>query len=131
MFRCQRTIRNSKIFIKRIRFLHLLQSLLHEVNPYVHIYQQASLILKEKPSLQLNIILKSNYDIDKRFNLPISDEKAVLMIENESTNKINHRNIVISRKSTTAEQEADPNFNKLMFINENISHYDSLICYRQ
>ena len=98
---------------------------------FIFTSKQVFFFLKEKPSLQLNIIFKSNYDIDKRFNLPISDEKAVLMIENESTNKINHRNIVISGKSTTAEQEADPNFNKLMFINENISHYDSLICYRQ
>ena len=100
--------------------------MLHEVNPYVHIYQQAGLILREKPSLQINIVLKSNYDIDKRFNLPTSDEIAVLMIENETKNKINHRDIVISRKSLTPEQEVDQNFNKLMFINENIFHYDPL-----
>ena len=106
--------------------LNLLQDMLHEVNPYLHIYQQAGLILREKPSLQINIVLKSNYDIDKRFNLPTSDEIAVLMIENETNNKINHRDIVISRKSLTPEQENDPNFNKLMFINENISHYDPL-----
>ena len=104
--------------------LNLLQDMLHEVNPYVHIYQQAGLVLRA--TLQINIVLKSNYDIDKRFNLPTSDEIAVLMIENETNNKINHRDIVISRKSLTPEQENDPNFNKLMFINENISHYDPL-----
>ena len=78
--------------------LNLIQNMLHDVNPYVDIYTQAGLILREKPSAQLNIILKNNYDLDKRFNLPTSDEIAILMIENPQniTNQVNKRGRIIT-----------------------------------
>ena len=89
--------------------------MLHSVNPCVKIYQRAGFMLRDEPSLQLNIVLKSNYDVDKRFNLPTTDEIAVLMIENDSTNIIKNRDIVLRKKSTTIEEDANnPDFNKLI-----------------
>ena len=62
--------------------LYRLQSLMHRHNPYVHLFKQRALELKEKP--EYNLILKSDATVDRRvYNLPTDSEVAILIPGNE------------------------------------------------
>ncbi|CAF0714504.1 unnamed protein product [Brachionus calyciflorus] len=67
----------------KIDILNGLQQNLIDLNPYVKTYQQLGKRLKDDPSLNLNIVLKKNSSKDKRYNLPTTDEVAVLISNNE------------------------------------------------
>ena len=55
---------------------------MHRHNPYVHLFKQRALELKEKP--EYNLILKSDATVDRRvYNLPTDSEVAILIPGNE------------------------------------------------
>ena len=98
--------------------LNKIQSLLDEFNPYLRIYKQAGELLRQQPSIALNIILKSNKTKDKTLNAPTSNEIAVLMINNDDENHATKRDIIVKQKT---EGPYDT-----VFLNENVSYYDPL-----
>jgi hypothetical protein len=101
-----------------IEILNQIQNLLIQFNPYVKIYKQAGELLREKPSIALNIIIKSNKTKDKTLNAPTSNEIAVLMVNSEEENQSTSRDVVVKLKT---ESQYDT-----VFLNENVSYYDPL-----
>ena len=97
--------------------LNIIQTELNKNNPYVQIYQQAGIKLRENPSMELNIVLKSK-KVDRTFNKPSSDEIAVLMIDDDQAT-ISTRDIIVKKKNASEDYP-------LQFINENTSFYDAL-----
>jgi len=116
----QSTIRTGK-YPQTIlaNILNKFQDYLNRYNPYVHIYQQLGMILRNDPSKELNIVLKANTSNDKTKNTPTSNEIAALIVENNDISQVSKRDIVI--KST---QDSDQNPYK--YINETLSMYDPL-----
>jgi hypothetical protein len=95
--------------------LSIIQNLLHKHNPYVRIFQQLGDKIKNEKVDDISIVLKSNYKKDKRYNLPTSNEIAVLMVNDNDPNKIHHRDIVIQAKDGPLQR-----------INETHRSYDAL-----
>ena len=123
---------NSRIkLFKNINseLLNSLQQILQEHNPYVQIFKQAGLNLKNDPELDFRIKIKSNQQIqDRRYSLPSSDEIAVLMFTNScenNTQKVN-RDIVIYSKENDINDTNNTNKSKLTRINETQCYYDPL-----
>lgn len=59
-----------------------LQQMLHDINPYVNVFQQAANLLKHDQSLDLKLIITDNRTKDpRRYNAPNASEVAIIMVE--------------------------------------------------
>lgn len=115
----QTKIRNDMFPELKKDILEKLQDLLHEHNPYVQIFQQVGKKLQTEPSKQINIVLKNNYDKDKRYNTPSSDEIAVLMVNDfEDSEKVNTRDIIIYPKAGSLKRisELHSSYDPLQYV---------------
>jgi hypothetical protein len=106
------------------RILARIQTILHEINPNVQVFQQLKDLLKTLPAINYNIKLIDNYARDKTYNPPTTNEVACLIINDENNHSTNKRDIVIHNKN-----QVDPNTNQEKFqrINELHAAYDPLV----
>jgi hypothetical protein len=106
---------NNSLLDKTI--LKYLQDMLHDNNPYVNVFQQAGAAYKNDESTEMSIVLKSKpRKVDKRYNLPASDEIAVL-IPTSNTESAKSRDIIVVPKSGS---------DRLQRISEILGCYDPL-----
>lgn len=97
--------------------IEYIQNLLHDKNPYVHIFEQAGKL--KASEIDYSIVLKNKKvgsKIDKRYNLPVSDEIAVLM-PSSNLEIAKNRDVLIIPKHGDREK---------MRISELKSSYDPL-----
>lgn len=106
-----------ELALNKDNLLQDLQSYINSHNPYAKLYKNAFEILKNDPSLDVNIILKQdNVRIDKTFALPTNDEVAIIIPgTDQSRHETKTRNIVVKSKQ-----------DKLLNVSEIHSAYDPL-----
>ena len=75
-----------------------LQAMLHELNPYVHIFRQAAEILQENPLQDLKLVIMKTHN-EYQYTTPTVSEVAVLMVGDGQEAEPSNRDIVIHKKS--------------------------------
>ncbi|CAG8744857.1 2506_t:CDS:1 [Acaulospora morrowiae] len=76
-----------------------LQTMLHEVNPYTHIFRRAAHVLQENPIQDLKIVIvKTRYK--RQYTIPTALEVAVLMVEDSQEVKPSNCNIILYKKGS-------------------------------
>ena len=100
-----------------------LQEMIKKVNSYAQIYQQAADILRENPTEDVRLVLKTTgTKIDpQRYNLPTGTDVAVI-IPTEGEQNVSRRDIVVYKNAAK-----HPNGKFLMRINETHPMYDPLM----
>ncbi|CAG8692771.1 6876_t:CDS:2 [Acaulospora morrowiae] len=74
-----------------------LQTMLHEVNPYTHIFRRAAHVLQENPIQDLKIVIvKTRHE--RQYTIPTASEVAVLMVEDSQEVKPSNRDIILYKK---------------------------------
>ncbi|CAG8670847.1 2623_t:CDS:2, partial [Acaulospora morrowiae] len=74
--------------------LEQLQAMLNEVNPYVHVFQQAAHILQENFTQDLNlVIIKARSE--QQYTVPVASEIAILMVGDGQEFEPSNRDIVL------------------------------------
>ncbi|CAG8834095.1 22761_t:CDS:1, partial [Cetraspora pellucida] len=73
-----------------------LQQMLHDINPYVNVFQQAANLLRHDQSLELKLIITDNRTKDlRRYNAPNASEVAIIMVGNAQGAEQLNRDIVL------------------------------------
>ncbi|CAG8831560.1 4108_t:CDS:2, partial [Cetraspora pellucida] len=75
-----------------------LQEMLHEVNPYVHIFKQVVQLLCKNPSQELKMAIIKACD-EQQYATPTASEVAVLMVGNGEDQKPLNRDIILHKQS--------------------------------
>ena len=103
--------------------LNQLQDMLKNVNPYAQKYQQVAEALKEKPTEDIRLVLKTTErTIDpQRYNVPTGTDVAVIILT-EGQQTVTHRDIVVYKSAAH-----HPDGKYLMRIDETHPMYDPLM----
>jgi hypothetical protein len=76
-----------------------IQAMLHELNPYVPLYKQAFMVMREKPAEEHDRIvvrLHLDKDVDRRhYNLPTVEEIAAVIPGDGAEERSEHRDVVL------------------------------------
>ena len=101
-----------------------LQDMIKEVNPYAQQYKQAGDIMRENPTQDVNLILRScneDTNIDpRRYNLPTGTDVAVILPVDRQT--VSERDVVVYKNASN-----HPEQKKLFNIKATHPMYDSLM----
>ena len=93
--------------------------MLHQCNPYVHIYQQAGQILAQTPAVDLQLLIRSDVPgLDqRRYNNPTVSEVAAIIIGDESE-KQGPRDIIVKRQDGLLQRifETRPSYDALHYV---------------
>jgi hypothetical protein len=85
--------------------LHNLQQLMHEHNPYVHQYKQASQIIQQEPSQNVQLVLKATGTPDpRRFNTPTGNDIAIVLPQDSPQCQFSHRDVVLFKTAADNPQ---------------------------
>ncbi|KAK0434407.1 uncharacterized protein EV420DRAFT_1244047, partial [Desarmillaria tabescens] len=99
-----------------------LQGLMHDVNPYVPLYRQAYLIMKDKPREEypnLEVQLHVGDDTDgRRYNLPTADELAAVIPGDGSEPVKNERDIILRMHNQSLKRisQLHPSYQPLHYV---------------
>ena len=79
--------------------LHQLQTMLHDVNPYAQLYENARRRLSSHPTaaLSLRLVTLRNKD-SRRYNTPTANEVGAIMVGDGTDTEQNSRDIIVKKK---------------------------------
>lgn len=100
--------------------LKQIQTLLHEINPFVHQFQHASKFIDQNPAINLKLKILQDNNVDKRrYNKPTANEVAAIISGTDQDRLNLSREIIIYKKNP-------PNRNVLQIISDDHDAYDPL-----
>ena len=100
--------------------LSRLQGMLHECNPYVHVYRQAIDVVRDNPATEVRLIIRSDAQgVDRRrYNAPTVADVAAIMIGDEHERETQGRDIVVSTVGGPLRRiyETQPAYDPLHYV---------------
>lgn len=99
--------------------MNKIQEILIQNYPYVKVWMQTGIKIREQPDIDLQIVLEKKKN-DKRYNLPTCDEVAVFIVPGVGGNGVDkqeksHRKVELTTKN-----------DELVYINQLSSFYDPM-----
>jgi hypothetical protein len=96
------------------------------INPFIQIYKKASEYINNNPQQDLKIIINSDKSLDRRrYNSPVENEVAAIIIGNEDEPLNTNRQIVLYKKPNEPNNLLNQQ-NNLQIISDKHPSYDSL-----